>query len=1394
MKRCGQRVYHLAIGVALLCLLGLSFIDAEESTLDLRDEQLLVRWSFWVPAERIEEMVPVFSAEIAPMLARHGFVDPRPDTRVIPDSLFNRVYAVPSRQSFEVMLNAVESDPRWLELMEELGGRFERMDGDGRLIRLAAPYSDPAGPGTRRYSPPGKVIPVGPGRGHWTTYGVPEGLPSLDLSCLYEDRSGNIWICSFGSGLSRWDGEGFTTFTPEDGLAGLQPRTVMQDRAGHVWITFQDGGVTRYDGTQFESFDIQAEADLALPWVYLVYEDRRGQLWFPAASGLVRYDGQTFRKYTTDDGLAGAPLGWASVLEDRRGRLWVGTDAGVSRWNGEEPVHFESIGPAVSVWQFLEDRSGTIWAGGGWSREGKGIKGHAMRFDDDAWELLTREGGPITYNEHSLIQDMIEDRDGNIWILTESEGAFRWDGSGWTHLDDAALTGQSAYRMLQDQDGLFWFTTISGLRRWDGTEFTTYNVADGLDHGNIRTAIIDGGGDLWLGTIGNLSRYDPRRFTTFRSEHGISDNGGNSALRDRDGNLWLVSVSGVTRYDGQTFSTWTKEDGLDLHQGSGAFQDRDGAIWFGGYGAFHLQGDTLSSFSVADGLMPGWHGKFIQEPSGALWVGNGFGVTRYDGKTFEHFNRQDGLQPGSGIVRDYDRDGRLWINQGDQSMVFDGMRFTRSEVDDLLPPSRIRSQYHDRDGNIWFGSNSHGVSRWDGVHMTHYTMKDGLAHDAIRSIFQSADGHMWFGTDGGVVSRFDGRVFQTLSRKDGLNGQSVRDIDQDGAGDLWFTTYQGVIRYRQPEKSPPAVSIDAVVADRRYPAADEIVLETGPTLVSFEFHGRSFSTRPEAMVYRYRLQGHQDQWRNTRNTRIEYKALPVGEYTFEVIAVDLDLSYSEHPAQVQVKVRPQVFTSPLRLASVELEELFASFYGSYVQRSLGEVEIANDGSEPLEATLRFFIPELMRQPLEIPLNLAPQSTQQVVLQPRFDSHILDQQGPQVLAVELSLELPAFSIKANPVPQLTVYGPGALRWDTVARAAAFITPSDPQVQAFARPLLAAFEAQTQALGQPLQNLLQALVLFQALKQHGVRYLADAITPYAQVTTVQGAIDHIQYPAQTLQYKAGDCDDLTVLYASLLHSAGVPTALVDYPGHIFLLFDSGVDRDQAYRLPLPSRFYVVRGDRLWIPVEITQLHDSFLQAWQTGGEQLAKLAPVERIRRVVDTADAWKQYPATLPEFAGEMVPPERAAFEPVFEQQYAALREMIEAHIDATYLIPLKLSPDDDSLRTRLLKVYLGLHQFDTAISTALDYLVDKQGDKAGILNNLGIAYFLKGEIKQATFHFQQAAEIRPQDAGIQRNLTRALKALGRTVPGQQPIAEIAASGGSKAAVAANDGESFYWIE
>ena len=49
----------------------------------------------------------------------------------------------------------------------------------------------------------------------------------------------------------------------------------------------------------------------------------------------------------------------------------------------------------------------------------------------------------------------------------------------------------------------------------------------------------------------------------------------------------------------------------------------------------------------------------------------------------------------------------------------------------------------------------------------------------------------------------------------------------------------------------------------------------------------------------------------------------------------------------------------------------------------------------------------------------------------------------------------------------------------------------------------------------------------------------------------ARDYIQSPEETLKIKAGDCEDLSILLASLLNNSGVPTYLVFTPDHAYTL---------------------------------------------------------------------------------------------------------------------------------------------------------------------------------------------------------------------------------------------------
>ena len=915
-----------------------------------------------------------------------------------------------------------------------------------------------------------------------------------------------------------------------------------------------------------------------------------------------------------------------------------------------------------------------------------------------------------------------------------------------------------------------------GVSRYDATYYTTFDTFDGLGHTRVNSIAADRHGKLWFGTSGGgVSRYDGASFTTFSTEDGLAGNGVNAIVEDRKGHLWIGTNGGVSRYDGAVFTTFNQADGLVNNSVLAIVEDKNGALWFGtgayGYtdelgGISFYDGDSFTTFTSWDGLGSNRVLDGIEDRYGQLWFATDAGVSRYTGAS----------NPKEEI---------------------DGEAFVTFTTEDGLADQLVQTVEEDQNGHLWFGTWGGGISRFDGEGFVTFTTRDGLALNVVTLGTMMVDkaGHVWVGTMGGGVGRYDGQVFQTVHEGDGLPSSAVNCIFEDPKGQVWIATSKGLSRFR-PHGVAPTVRIEAVVADRRYEAPEALRLSTAARVIAFEFGGVSLKTRAGALVYRYRLRGFDDHWRNTRRRRIEYPDVPVGKYTFEVEAVDRDLDYSKAPASLKLEVYPQDFAKPLHLGRIALNDFFVSFYPTYAQQPLGTVEVSNQSAEPKDIALHCNIPRLLRQPFSVERRLAPRTTEVIPIHASFDPAVLQLEGTLPLEAEIELEYSVGEEIAalKKKPEITLYGRGVLRWDSVARAAAFITSEEPSVAAFARQSLVAFADQIAAYGRPLENLTRGMVLFEALKAHGLHYLADANSPYAKASVNEAAIDHIQYPAQLLHSKSGDCDDLTVLYASLLENARVPTALVDYPGHIFLLFDSGVQVQEAFKLPLERRQYIVRGDRVWIPVEITALDQPFAKAWRQGLDQLKELSKRDRRRLIIDTDAAWEQYPPTSPVFEQPIEPPAPSRYEKAFLRQYDGLEDQIQHYIDEHYIDPLKADPHNSALRAELGQLYVALKQYDTAIKAALKYLRSKGGDTAATNNHIGLVYYYKGELDQAAYFLGQALELAPNDERIQANLAIVRAALGEIESGASgAIREAPATAGTKGAVGVEE-PRFHWVE
>jgi len=102
-------------------------------------------------------------------------------------------------------------------------------------------------------------------------------------------------------------------------------------------------------------------------------------------------------------------------------------------------------------------------------------------------------------------------------------------------------------------------------------------------------------------------------------------------------------------------------------------------------------------------------------------------------------------------------------------------------------------------------------------------------------------------------------------------------------------------------------------------------------------------------------------------------------------------------------------------------------------------------------------------------------------------------------------------------------------------AQYVTITDPNVRKFASAAVTGSTGTDDAIHEAAKE------IWDLLGSYGIAYISDP-----------NYFNYAQYPAETLKNKKGDCEDLAILYASLLESIGVKAALIRTPGHVFAAY--------------------------------------------------------------------------------------------------------------------------------------------------------------------------------------------------------------------------------------------------
>ncbi|MCH9661998.1 MAG: T9SS type A sorting domain-containing protein [Bacteroidetes bacterium] len=324
-------------------------------------------------------------------------------------------------------------------------------------------------------------------------------------------------------------GQSWINYTSADGLIEGIPSSLIQADDGKIWFSdwtlSTSPGIGNFDGTTWETIGM---TDDGVPSNAIndVFQDDLGNFWFVTFDdvGVVNYDGTTWNIYTTEDGLVNNDM-W-EVFQDSEGNMWF-TGFGISKFDGTNWTNFSVIdGQSFVADTMLEDANGDFWFA-----SSLGL----LKYDGVDWRVFTTADGFSSDRPGALFYDS----NNNLWVASYLQGGGfdKFDGTTVTtySFSDGISNIDVRYSnaMNEDSDGKIYIGTNFGIAVFDGSDWSSISLADGLPEEHIRGIVIDDQEKFWISTFAGLSKYDPTLgiFETLKEAFSFYPNPASSSVQ-----------------------------------------------------------------------------------------------------------------------------------------------------------------------------------------------------------------------------------------------------------------------------------------------------------------------------------------------------------------------------------------------------------------------------------------------------------------------------------------------------------------------------------------------------------------------------------------------------------------------------------------------------------------------------------------------------------------------------------------------------------------------------------------------------------------------------------------------------------------------------------------------
>jgi diguanylate cyclase (GGDEF)-like protein len=384
----------------------------------------------------------------------------------------------------------------------------------------------------------GEVIPA---ENRFQLHDLPGSSNAAPYSDLTQDAQGRM-VASQGPTFGLWEAGRWRMVTSANGLTRYDISDLFVDREGSLWIGVVGHGLTRWVGQdQWEAYTAANGLTDNIVWDTL--RDHAGRLWIGTESGLdLLSPGSTTPKPWQSPGIQTARA--AMLAESSDGAVWMGSAAG-NLVRIDPKTLSGAQWPVPEVYRLMSDNGHRIWIA-----TGAGLYVVDTASHDHAPHLVE---DPAITHPRQLFRDLALDKAGQLWAAAD-DGIFRMDQSGWHHIDPGMIV-VTPYEIAADRAGNLWaagpFPGVVRLRIVaDKITESEHIVRPHLLSDQVVSLLVDHRDWLWVGQDAGLSLYDGHAWRSFTQADGLiwNDTDSYALAEDHDGSLWIGTSGGVSHF------------------------------------------------------------------------------------------------------------------------------------------------------------------------------------------------------------------------------------------------------------------------------------------------------------------------------------------------------------------------------------------------------------------------------------------------------------------------------------------------------------------------------------------------------------------------------------------------------------------------------------------------------------------------------------------------------------------------------------------------------------------------------------------------------------------------------------------------------------------------------